>query len=300
MLDLPESLTQALSSVFVRQLAIVVIGLIAIFLIRALINRSLRVRVDNSNARYRARKIVSMATYVVVVIYISIVFASQLGALTFMLGIAGAGIAFALQEIIMSIAGWIAISLGGYYTVGDRIQLGGITGDVVDIAILRTTLFETGAWVDGDLYNGRVVRISNSFLFKEPVLNYSGDFPFLWDEIRVPVRYGSDLALARELCSATAADLLGEFSRNARNEWKRMTNKYMIEQAIVDPLVTITADENWVTFTIRYVVDFKQRRATKDKLFTELLRRFDSSEGRVRVASAAQEITIFKGDNADG
>jgi hypothetical protein len=86
------------------------------------------------------------------------------------------------------VAGWIAVSLGGFYKVGDRVELGGIRGDVVDIGFLRTTLFEVGEWVDGDLYNGRVVRVANSFIFKEPVVNYSGDFPFLWDELHVPVK----------------------------------------------------------------------------------------------------------------
>ena len=66
--------------------------------------------------------------------------------------------------------------------------------------MLRTTLMELGQWVNGDLYNGRIVRIANSFVFKEPVFNYSADFPFLWDEITLPVRYGSDWKLARGNC----------------------------------------------------------------------------------------------------
>jgi small-conductance mechanosensitive channel len=61
---------------------------------------------------------------------------------------------------------------------GDRVQLGGIKGDVMDIGVLRTTIMETGQWVDGDLYNGRIV-LANSYVFKEPVFNYSGDFPFM-------------------------------------------------------------------------------------------------------------------------
>ncbi|MCB0784290.1 MAG: mechanosensitive ion channel, partial [Flavobacteriales bacterium] len=75
---------------------------------------------------------------------------------------------------------------------GDRVQLGGIKGDVIDIGVLRTTLMELGEWVDGDLYNGRMVLVANSFVFKEPVFNYSADFPFLWDELKVPVQYGAD------------------------------------------------------------------------------------------------------------
>jgi small-conductance mechanosensitive channel len=54
---------------------------------------------------------------------------------------------------------------------------------------------ELGEWVQSDLYTGRIVRIANSFVFKEPVFNYSGDFPFLWDEVKIPVKYGSDRAL---------------------------------------------------------------------------------------------------------
>jgi small-conductance mechanosensitive channel len=110
-----------------------------------------------------------------------VIYGGRLGGLTVTLGVAGAGIAFALQEVIASFAGWFAIALSGFFRTGDRVQLGGIRGDVIDIGVLRTTLMELGEWVSGDLYSGRVVRIANSFVFKEPVFNYSADFPFLWD-----------------------------------------------------------------------------------------------------------------------
>ena len=89
----------------------------------------------------------------------------------------------------------LGIGLGQYYAPGDRVQLGGIMGDVIDISILRTTLMECGDWVKADLYNGRIVRIANSFVFKAPVFNYSGDFHFVWDEITVPIKYGSQQLL---------------------------------------------------------------------------------------------------------
>lgn len=75
--------------------------------------------------------------------------------------------------------GWVAIAFGGFYNPGDRVQLGGIKGDVIDIGMLRTTLMETGEWVDADLYSGRIVRIANSFVFKESVFNDSAECPFL-------------------------------------------------------------------------------------------------------------------------
>ena len=129
-------------------------------------------------------------------IAISMIFSASLGKMAVVFGVAGAGIAFALQEVIASLAGWVAISFGNIYNTGDRVQLGGIKGDVIDIGMLRTTMMEIGQWVNADLYNGRIVKIANSFVFKEPVFNYSGDFPFFWDEITVPIKYGCDYRLS--------------------------------------------------------------------------------------------------------
>ena len=95
-------------------------------------------------------------------------FSDKLGGFTVAFGVAGAGIAFALQEVIASVAGWVAISVGNFYSPGDRVQVGGIRGDVIDVSILRTTLMEVGEWVAADLYTGRIVRVANSSVFKTP------------------------------------------------------------------------------------------------------------------------------------
>jgi small-conductance mechanosensitive channel len=158
-------------------------------------------------------------------------------------------------------------------------------GDVIDISILRTTVMEIGAWVKADLYNGRIVRIANSFVFKEPVYNYSGDFPFVWDEIVIPVKYGSDHHLAREILQRVAQEVVGEYSPLAQTHLKQMVHKYLIEDAKVEPAVTLVATDNWIEFTLRYVVDYKYRRGKRDQLFTHILDEFLGTEGRVAFAS---------------
>jgi small-conductance mechanosensitive channel len=206
-------------------------------------------------------------------------------------GIAGAGIAFSLQEVIVSLAGWIAISFGNFYKTGDRVQLGGIKGDVIDIAMLRTTLMEIGDWIGGDQYNGRIVRIANSFVFKEPVFNYSTDFPFLWDEITVPVKHGSDFRLAKDIFQRILNEITGDYSNNAQNAWKEMVSKYLIEAESVEPAVIMIINDNWLEFTLRYVVDFKKRRFTKDKIFNRILEEFEKTDGRVAIASTTFQLT---------
>ena len=244
-----------------------------------------------NDIQYKARKAVSFGAYVVFVIVTIIVYSANLGGFTVALGVAGAGIAFALQEVIASFAGWLALLFGNFYKPGDRVQLGGIRGDVIDIGVLRTTLMETGEWVEGDLYNGRIVRIANSFVFKEPVFNYSSDFPFLWDEIKVPVRHGGDYEAAKKAFYKVVFDVTGEFGKEAAAIWSVMTRKYRIEHAVTEPIVTLTANDNWIEFTIRYVVDYKRRRFTKDLLFTGILNQVKQSEGKFALASATIELT---------
>ncbi|MCF8267456.1 MAG: mechanosensitive ion channel family protein, partial [Ignavibacteriales bacterium] len=179
------------------------------------------------------------------------VYSDKLGGLTVALGVAGAGIAFALQEVIVSFAGWLTIMFGGFYKSGDRVQLGGIKGDVMDIGVLRTTIMETGQWVDGDLYNGRIVLVANSFVFKEPVYNYSGEFPFLWDEIKIPVQYGSNYEKANEIFLEIAGEETSNLSGKSKENWESLKNKYRLENAQTDPMISLVANDNWVEYTIR-------------------------------------------------
>jgi small-conductance mechanosensitive channel len=140
------------------------------------IQKNIFSKIKDNNNRYKAKKFSSFIGYFLTILLLTIIFSDKLGNLTVALWVAGAGIAFALQEVITSFAGWLAIMLGEFYNTEDRVQLGGIKGDVMDIGVLRTTIMETGQWVDGDLYNDRIVLIANSYVFKEPVFNYSADF----------------------------------------------------------------------------------------------------------------------------
>jgi len=287
-----DTLARWLNDPTVAKLTASLIAIIVVGVLVRLTQRMLGRIIRDPDARYRSRKFITFAGYIVAILAVGAIFSSQFGALTVAFGVAGAGIAFALQEVIASVAGWVAIAFGNFFKVGDRVLLGGIRGDVIDVGILRTTLMECGDWVKGDLYNGRIVRIANSFVFKEPVFNYSGDFPFLWDEIVIPVRYGSDRALARQTIEDTVHEHVGAYAEWAKRSWSTLVQKYRIEDASVEPVVTMTADENWMTFTIRYVVDYKKRRTTKDTLFTTILDAIDRTDGKVEVASSSMDVRM--------
>ncbi len=270
----------------IGRVVLLLLGFVVIVFLVSFLKRNVNRYIQDKDSRYKTKKFLNFVGYILGFSLIIIIYAQKLGSLTVALGVVGAGIAFALQEVIASVAGWMAIMFGNFYRTGDRIQLGGIKGEVIDIGVIRTTIMEIGQWVDADLYNGRIVRIANSFVFKEPVFNYSADFPFLWDEIKIPIKYGSDYQLAREIFYNIAQEVVGEYAKFAKQSWKEMVKKYLIEDAITEPLVTLIANDNWVEFTLRYVVDYKKRRSTKDRLFTRILEEAGKTGGQVSFASA--------------
>jgi len=285
-----DRLTEWLVDPTVGRLVFLAVGLLTIRLLLGGVQRSLARRIDDAGLRYRTRKGATLVAYLAAFLFAAVVFSERLGGFTVAFGVAGAG--------------------GGVRAPGSHRQRGrlagrflrrflpsrrshparGIRGDVIDIGILGTTLMECGQWVNGDRYNGRIVRIANSFVFKEPVFNYSADFPFVWDEILVPVKYGSDYHEARQLLERVADEVVGEYARGAEAAWRDVVAKFLIEHARVAPTVTLSANENWIELTLRYVVDYKRRRATKDTLFTRILQEIDATDGRVGIAASTLNI----------
>jgi small-conductance mechanosensitive channel len=285
-----EVIEQWWSDPLIIQLLLGAAVFIVIRLLVFLANRYIGRRIKDSQIRYRVHKVNAVIGYVVILFFLGIVFKDRLAGLSLAIGVIGAGVAFALQEVIASFAGYVAINFAGFFTVGHRIQLGGIKGDVIDIGLLRTTLMEIREWVNSDLYTGRIVRIANSFVFKEPVFNYSGDFPFLWDEITVPLKFGCDYRLAKEVFEKATREIVGDYTEFAKKSWIGIVKRYYVETAMIEPMVTLVFNDNWIEFTIRYIVDYKVRRLVKHKLYWRILEEIDNSEGKIQIASTTLQL----------
>ena len=190
----------------------------------------------------------------------------------------------------MSIAGSFYIFFVRVYSPGDRIEINGIKGDVIDVTSMYTTMMEIGQWVSSDNYTGRIVKLSNAFVFKGPIYNYSQDFPFVWDEINIPIRYGSDLDLTKNIIISVAQENLSEYVKSSIADWKAVVEKYYIEDAQVNPTLAITLTDNWLQCNLRYIVDYKKRRYTKHLLNEEIGKRIKETNGKVELASATFEI----------
>lgn len=261
-----------------------------VFILMHLIRRFLRKRVTDTSARYKSQKGIEIIGYIIIIILSFFYFTGNIKDFTLAIGLFSAGIAFTLQELILSIAGSLYIFIVKVYKPGDRIEINGIKGDVIDVDSMYTTMMEIGQWVSSDNYSGRIVKLSNAFVFKGAIYNYSQDFPFIWDEFNLPIKYGSDIELAKSIVIKIASETLSEFTAASKSEWKDVVNKYYIEDAVVDPTLAITLTDNWVQFNLRYIVDYKKRRHTKHILNDKIHKEVEKTNGKVTLASATFEI----------
>jgi small-conductance mechanosensitive channel len=288
--DLNENLVSWLQNAAVERLAYIGIAIVFVFVATSLLKKAVNTKISNTDHRYRVRKAVNFVGYFLIVLILLLIYGDKLGNIGVALGVAGAGVTFALQEVIVSFAGWLNIILSGTPSVGQRVKIGDAKGDIIDIGVMRTTIMEMGDWVEGDLYNGRIITLANSYVFKEKIHNYSAEYPFLWDEVKVPIRTESDHELARQVFSKVVNDICEDYAIKSEKGWKNMANKFRVEQAVVRPTVRLKFDENWITFTLRYIVDYKSRGTTKDKIYTALLNEIAKHDS-ITIATATSEVT---------
>lgn len=276
-----ELFRQAMSLGLVEKCVAAIIGILIIHGAFRLLERTLPRKFGQVDARYKVRKVVTFTGYLVILLFLAVLFEDRLGRLSFALGVAGAGVAVALQDLLASIAGAFSIGFSKLYVVGDRVQIGETRGDVIDIGLLRTTLMEVGSWVGRDLYSGRIVRIPNNAVLKGSVFNYSQGFRFIWDQIKVVFTITSDATLARAILLRVANDVIGEYLVEAQNSWNAVSDDYRSENPSIEPVVALVVNAASLEFTVNYVVDYTKRSEMQDRLFTKIVDEVINSNGRL-------------------
>jgi small-conductance mechanosensitive channel len=269
----------------IQTLVIVAVGYLLIFMLVGIVNR----QVKDLKVRHLVRKNISYLITVLMILYILFLWAQNIGTITIFLGVASVGIALALQEVILCVAGWFHILLRRPFEVGDRIELGGIKGDVIDIRLFQTSLLEIGNWVDNDQSTGRIANVPNSAIFKKENYNYNRGFEFIWNEMKVLVTYESDWKRAEEIMLGHARRLAEGMEEVAKRKIAAMTRHYMIRYDKLTPIVYVAIKESGIELTLRYLTEAKQRRSTQDSLSRAMLEEV-SKEPRISFAYPTHRI----------
>lgn len=256
--------------------------------------------VRSDRVRFWMRQGVGLLSGVVVILGIVSIWFDDPTRLTTALGLVTAGVAFAMQRVITAIAGYFVILRGKTFNVGDRIVMGGVRGDVVALSFMQTKIMEMGQpppvsgaqpamWVHSRQFTGRIVTVSNDKIFDEPIYNYTHHFPFVWEEIRLPVRYGDDRAAAEHILLDAARNHAVKDGDLKPEQRENLEQRYAITIADIAPKVYWRLTDNWLELAVRFLSPDHGTREIKDAMAREILSRLD--EIGLGIASATYEIT---------
>jgi len=267
-----------------------------LWLFRVVLGRLVYRKSEDIKSRYVWRKTLTYVTVLIGFIMIGSVWFRGFKALGTYLGLLSAGLAIALKDPLTNIAGWIFIIFRQSFSVGDRIQIGEQSGDVIDIRMFQFLLLEIGNWVDADQSTGRVIYIPNARVFTHPLANYSKGFQYIWDEINVQVTFESDWKKAKEMMLNIAKKHSEHLSKSAEQKVKEAGEKYMIFYKNLTPTVYTSVKNSGVQLAIRYLCEPRKRRGARQAIWEDVLKQF----GTCKDIDFAYPTTRFYDNTAEG
>ena len=247
----------------------VLYGLFNILLEEAIVRRT-----TDARMRYTIRKATSLLFLVLSTAIVLRIFIPNPEALLVAYGLMGAGVAIALQDLFKNFAGSITLFLGGSFQVGDRVEINGTYGDVIDIGLFYTTLLEIREWVDGDQATGRILSLPNGAVLNGVVKNYTKHHPFLWDEISVVVTSESNWRQAMHILGTIGFEKTEAAVVDGRVSLQKLRQQFYIDARSLEPVVFMKDHEYGTELTLRYIVSAKERRQLQSELWERITTTF--------------------------
>ena len=190
------------------------------------------------------------------------------------LGLLSAGLAFALREPIINLAGWLFILIRQPLSLGDRIEIDSIKGDVIDMGPFFFSVLEVGNWIAGEQSTGRIIHIPNVKILTFPIANYTQQFPYIWDEISVMITFESNWEKAKQLLEQILEAATVTFTGPEEKELRETATRYYIKLGKLTPVVYTSVADSGVLLTMRYLTPVRQRRSREQLIWEEVLRAF--------------------------
>jgi small-conductance mechanosensitive channel len=253
----------------IRNLALSVLIVIAVALCRTAARRWVqRTQWPTERIKLRWTLMVRNASWLLGLLGLAIVWASELRTFALSLVALGAAFVLATKELLLCLMGGVLRATARSYAVGDRIEIGGQRGDVVDYGLLSTTLLEIGP---GHKWTGRSLVVPNSVLFTGGVVNETFGGDFVLHVTEVPLARPEDWRAAEQALLAAAREVCDEFIEEAKRYVQARTSEYGLRSPVVEPTTSVELPE---AGRVRLRLRIPTPARTKGDVEQKVLRRF--------------------------
>ena len=284
-------LPQSILGVVVRILRGAVLIVIVLTVARAISVYALA-RIEDPAIRFTLQRVMHLvAALAIAVIVVSVIFVNWYAALA-AFGIGSIIIGLAVQTPMKSFIAWIYILARQPFRVGDRIQIGDATGDVIDVGYLDTTLWEFGGkYISGDHPSGRLIKFPNEKVLDEIIYNYSWPlFPYIWNEIKFYVAFNADLEFIASTMQKITEEELGAEMIERVQTFRDLLARTPVDELEVRerPRVIFRVSENtWLEAIVRYLVPPREAGRVKTRLIKKLLAALNTAPDKVMFPAGA-------------
>ena len=252
-----------------------IMAFIIFFIFRKIIQKYAVNKIKDVKIRYRWQKILSYTSFTLSAIIVGQIWFKGIQSIATYLGLVSAGIAVALKDPLVNLIGWQYILWRRPFDVGDRVEIGQKSGDVIDITAFNFTMMEIGNRVNADESTGRIIHVPNGRVFTDDLANYGKGFKYIWNEIKVLVTFESNWKKAKKILKTIANDHSEYVTTEAAREYEKATQLFMIQKPNFKPEVYTKVEDSGVNLTIRYLCNPRKRRLTAQIIWEEVLNEFD-------------------------
>ncbi len=273
-------ITQAIADIadmshgFTQNLLFTVVLIFAFWLFRTIILRLVYQKTTDPELHYKWRKYLTRTLFFIAILILGRTWFEGFQSVATFLGILSAALVIALKDSVADLAGWLFLLWRKPFEIGDRIDIAGVIGDVIDQRIFKFSLMEVGNWVDADQSTGRVVHIPNHKVFTEKIANYTADFQFIWNELPVRISMESNWKKAKKILQGIADRHSANISDQAKQQLRSAARSYLITYRILTPTVYTDVKDFGIVLTIRYLTNPRTRRGTEQQIWEDVLSEF--------------------------
>lgn len=248
--------------------------ILVIIIIQRLIKKFVLGNIADIKVRYQWQKISLYLSVFLIIIFLISTWLNIFGSVATFLGLISAGIAIALKDPLVNMVGWGFILIRQPFKVGDRIQIGNNSGDVIDIRLFQFSINEIGNWVDADQSTGRIIHIPNGIVFSEPQASYTAGFQYIWNEIPVLITFESNWKKAKEILTKVVNHHGIMLTTEADQQIKAAAKKFLIFYSKLTPIVYTSVKDSGVMLTLRYMCSPQERRGSEENIWEDILNKF--------------------------
>jgi len=219
-----------------------------------------------------------VAQYTLVSLLIIFAILSYTGSLTgigITAGLLSAALGWALQRPITGVAAWLMVVIKRPFEIGDRVIIGNVKGDVVDITLTHIHIGEIGGTIASEESSGRVILIPNAKLFEQDIINYTKQNELILDQVKFIVTFESNIKKAKEIGKEAANQVL---------------KGYRID---FQPYVRTWFTSYGIDVTVRYYVPASRREEVSSEITYRIFEKINSQK-EVELAYPHTEVVFRK------